>query len=289
MDTLAPELLTMVPRTRFSRRGFVMTSLASGFALATGPVSAETITTDTNGLDAGEVKVPTADGEMAAYRAMPATGGPFATVLVIQEVFGVHEWVKDICRRLAKAGYYAIAPALYARQGDASQYTDIPKLIAEIVVKVPTDEVMSDLDATVVYAKSTGKADTKRLAVTGFCWGGWATWMYAGHQPALKAAVAWYGTDRKITDLTPQNPLDIAGDVRCPVLAFYGGQDKSIPQETIDKRQEACKAANKTCELKVYPDAQHGFNADYRPSYNADAAKDAWAKMLAWFKQNGVV
>jgi carboxymethylenebutenolidase len=288
MDTLAPELLTMVPRTRFSRRGFVMTSLASGFALATGPVSAETITTDTNGLDAGEVKVPTADGEMAAYRAMPATGGPFATVLVIQEVFGVHEWVKDICRRLAKAGYYAIAPALYARQGDASQYTDIPKLIAEIVVKVPTDEVMSDLDATVVYAKSTGKADTKRLAVTGFCWGGWATWMYAGHQPALKAAVAWYGTDRKITDLTPQNPLDIAGDVRCPVLAFYGGQDKSIPQETIDKRQEACKAANKTCELKVYPDAQHGFNADYRPSYNADAAKDAWAKMLAWFKQNGV-
>jgi carboxymethylenebutenolidase len=289
MDTLAPELLTMVPRTRFSRRGFVMTSLASGFALATGPVSAETITTDTYGLDAGEVKVPTADGEMAAYRAMPATGGPFATVLVIQEVFGVHEWVKDICRRLAKAGYYAIAPALYARQGDASQYTDIPKLIAEIVVKVPTDEVMSDLDATVVYAKSTGKADTKRLAVTGFCWGGWATWMYAGHQPALKAAVAWYGTDRKITDLTPQNPLDIAGDVRCPVLAFYGGQDKSIPQETIDKRQEACKAANKTCELKVYPDAQHGFNADYRPSYNADAAKDAWAKMLAWFKQNGVV
>jgi carboxymethylenebutenolidase len=288
MDTLAPELLTMVPRTRFSRRGFVMTSLASGFALATGPVSAETITTDTYGLDAGEVKVPTADGEMAAYRAMPATGGPFATVLVIQEVFGVHEWVKDICRRLAKAGYYAIAPALYARQGDASQYTDIPKLIAEIVVKVPTDEVMSDLDATVVYAKSTGKADTKRLAVTGFCWGGWATWMYAGHQPALKAAVAWYGTDRKITDLTPQNPLDIAGDVRCPVLAFYGGQDKSIPQETIDKRQEACKAANKTCELKVYPDAQHGFNADYRPSYNADAAKDAWAKMLAWFKQNGV-
>jgi carboxymethylenebutenolidase len=288
MDTLAPELLTMVPRTRFSRRGFVMTSLASGFALATGPVSAETITTDTNGLDVAEVKVPTADGEMAAYRAMPATGGPFATVLVIQEVFGVHEWVKDICRRLAKAGYYAIAPALYARQGDPSTYTDIPKLIAEIVVKVPTDEVMSDLDATVVYARLSGKADTKRLAVTGFCWGGWATWMYAGHQPALKAAVAWYGTDRKITDLTPQNPLDIAGDVHCPVLAFYGGQDKSIPPETIEKREAACKAANKTCEVQVYPDAPHGFNADYRPSYNADAAKDAWAKMLAWFKQNGV-
>jgi carboxymethylenebutenolidase len=288
MDTLAPELLTMVPRTRFSRRGFVMTSLASGFALATGPVSAETITTDTDGLDAAEVKVPTADGEMPAYRAMPASGGPFPTVLVIQEVFGVHEWVKDICRRLAKAGYYAIAPSLYARQGDPSKYTDTAKLVADIVAKVPTDEVMSDLDATVVYAKSTGKADTKRLGVTGFCWGGFATWMYAAHQPALKAAVAFYGPTRKITDLTPQNPEEIAGDVRCPVLALYGGQDKSIPQETIEKRQKACTDAGKTCESKVFPDAQHGFMADYRPSYNADAAKDAWTRMLAWFKQNGV-
>ena len=288
MDTHAPELLTMVPRTQFSRRGFVVTSLASGFALAAGPVSAETITTDTNGLEAGEVKVPTADGEMVAYRAMPASGGPFATVLVIQEVFGVHEWVKDICRRLAKAGYYAIAPELYARQGDPSKYTDIPSLISEIVVKVPTDEVMSDLDATVVYAKLTGKADTGRLAVTGFCWGGFSTWMYAAHQPALKAAVAWYGASRKISDLVPQNPEDIAGDVKCPVLAFYGGQDKSITPEVIQKRADVCKAAGKTCEVKIYPDAQHGFNADYRPSYNADAAKDAWAMMLAWFKKYGV-
>jgi carboxymethylenebutenolidase len=219
---------------------------------------------------------------------MPASGGPFPTVLVIQEVFGVHEWVKDICRRLANAGYYAIAPSLYARQGDPSKYTDTAKLLADIVAKVPTDEVMSDLDATVVYAKSTGKADTKRLGVTGFCWGGFATWMYAAHQPALKAAVAFYGPTRKITDLTPQNPEDIAGDVRCPVLALYGGQDKSIPQETIEKRQKACTDAGKTCESKVFPDAQHGFMADYRPSYNADAAKDAWARMLAWFKQNGV-
>src|SRR5580704_1824156 len=201
MDTHAPELLTMVPKTQFSRRGFVMTSLASGFALAAGPVSADTITTDTKGLTAGEVKVPTADGEMPAYRAMPAKGGPFPTVLVVQEVFGVHEHIKDVVRRFAKLGYYAIAPALYARQGDPSTYTDIPKLISEIVVKVPTDEVMSDLDATVVYAKSTGKADTKRLGVTGFCWGGFATWMYAAHQPALKAAVAWYGGSRKPTDL----------------------------------------------------------------------------------------
>jgi carboxymethylenebutenolidase len=288
MDTLAPELLTMVPRTDFSRRGFVVTSLASGFALAAGPVSAETITTDTNGLDAGEVKVPTADGDMPAYRAMPATGGPFPTVLVVQEVFGVHEHIKDICRRFAKLGYYAIAPALYARQGDPSKYTDIPKLIAEIVVKVPTDEVMSDLDAAVIYAKSTGKADASRLGVTGFCWGGFATWMYAAHNPGLKAAVAWYGADRKITDLTPQNPLDIAGDLKCPVLAFYGGQDKSIPLPTIEKREDTCKAAGKTCEFKIYPDAAHGFNADYRPSYNAADAKDAWGRMLDWFKKYGV-
>jgi carboxymethylenebutenolidase len=288
MDTHAPELLTMVPRTRFSRRGFVMTSLASGFALATGPVSAQTITTDTNGLDAGEVKVPTADGEMPAYRAMPDKAGPFPTVLVIQEVFGVHEWVKDICRRFAKAGYYAIAPALYARQGDPSKYTDTAKLLADIVSKVPTDEVMSDLDATVVYAKSTGKADTAKLGVVGFCWGGFATWMYAAHQPALKAAVAWYGPPRKISDLVPQNPEDIAQDVKCPVLALHGGQDKSIPQEVIDKRQKACTDAGKTCEFKVYPEAQHGFMADYRPSYDAEAAKDAWAMALAWFKKYGV-
>jgi len=287
MDGSAPELLTMVARTSFSRRGFVMTSLASGFALSAGPVSAQAITTDTNGLEAGEVKVKTSDGEMPAYRAMPATGGPFPTVLGIQEVFGVHEHIKDVCRRLAKAGHFAIAPELYARQGDPSKYTEVPKLVAEVVTKVPTAQVMSDLDATVAYAKGSGKANTDKLAVTGFCWGGFATWMYAAHNPALKAAVAWYGSDRPKSDIVPQNPVDIAGQVKCPVLAFYGGQDQSIPKDTIDKRQEACKAAAKVCELKIYPDAPHGFNADYRPSYRATDAKDAWSRMLAWFKQYG--
>ena len=288
MDGLAPELLTMVPRTSFSRRGFVMTSLVTGFALSAGPVSAQTITTDASGLVAGEVKVPTKDGEMPAYRAMPDKGGPFATVLVVQEVFGVHEHIKDVCRRLAKAGYFAIAPELYARQGDPTKYTEIPKLVAEIVVKVPTEQVMSDLDATVAYAKSSGKADTAKLGITGFCWGGFATWMYAAHNPALKAAVPWYGSDRKISELQPKNPVDIAGQVKCPVLAFYGGQDQSIPKELVEKRQEACKAAGKNCEFKIYPDAPHGFNADYRPSYRADDAKDAWSRMLAFFKQHGV-
>jgi len=276
------------PREQWTRRGFVMTSLITGFALSMQPVSADTITTDTKGLDAGEVKVPVKDGSIPAYRAMPDKGGPFPTVLVVQEVFGVHEHIKDLCRRLAKLGYFAIAPELYARQGDPSKYTDIPALISEIVVKVPTEQVVSDLDATEAYAKSTGKADTAKLAVTGFCWGGGATWMYAAHNPDLKAAVPWYGSDRKISDIIQKNPVDIAGSVKCPVLAFYGGQDQSIPQETVDKRQGACKAAGKTCEAKVYPDAPHGFNADYRPSYRADDAKDAWARMLAWFKEHGV-
>ena len=288
MDTFERELAALLPRAQWTRRGFVMTSLATGFALSVQPVSAQAIHTDAAGLEAGEVKVPVKDGTIPAYRAMPDKGGPFPTVLVVQEVFGVHEHIKDLCRRLAKLGYFAIAPELYARQGDPSKYTDIPKLISEIVNKVPTEEVMSDLDATEAYAKSTGKADTSKLAVTGFCWGGFATWMYAAHNPDLKAAVAWYGPDRKISDIVPQNPVDIAGEVKCPVLAFYGGQDQSIPQETVEKRQAACKAAGKTCEFKVYPDAPHGFNADYRPSYRADDAKDAWARMLAWFKEHGV-
>jgi carboxymethylenebutenolidase len=253
MDGLDNEFQGLMPRTQWSRRGFVMTSLITGFALSMQPVSAETITTDTNGLDAGEVKVPVADGSIPAYRAMPAQGGPFPTVLVVQEVFGVHEHIKDICRRLAKAGYYAIAPELYARQGDPSKYTDIPTLVSEIVVKVPADQVMSDLDATEAYAKSTGKADTAKLAVTGFCWGGWATWMYSAHNPDLKAAVAWYGSDRKPSELTPKNPADIAAGVKCPVLALYGGADQSIPQETIEKRQAACKAAAQNLRIRGLP------------------------------------
>src|SRR5438477_10562020 len=175
------------PRTQWSRREFVMTSLATGFALSVQPVSAETITTDANGLDAGEVKVPVADGSIPAYRAMPAQGGPFSTVLVVQEFFGVHEHIKDLCRRLAKAGYYAIAPELYARQGNPAAISDTQELIKTIVSKVPDSQVMSDLDAAVAYAKSTGKADTARLAVTGFCWGGRIVWLYDEHNPSLKA------------------------------------------------------------------------------------------------------
>jgi carboxymethylenebutenolidase len=286
VDTIESELEVLLPRTQWTRRGFVVTSLATGFALSVQPVSAEAIHTDATGLEAGEVKVPVKDGSIPAYRAMPDKGGPFPTVLVIHEAWGVHEHIKDVCRRLAKPGYFAIASELWARQGNAAEAKDIEET-RKLMASVPTDQVMSDLDATIAYAKSTGKADTAKLAVTGFCWGGFATWMYAAHNLDLKAAVPWYGSDRKLTELTPQNPVDIAGNVKCPVLAFYGGQDKSIPQETVEKREEACKAAGKTCEVKVYPDAQHGFNADYRPSYNAEAAKDAWGMMLAWFKKYG--
>ena len=287
MDAVDRELEALLPRAEWTRRGFVMTSLITGFALSVQPVSADAIHTDATGLDAGEVKVPVADGSIPAYRAMPDNGGPFPTVLVIHEAWGVHEHIKDLCRRLAKLGYFAIAPELWARQGNAAAAKDMDET-RRIMSSVPEAQVMSDLDATEAYAKSTGKADTTKLAVTGFCWGGRETWLYAAHNPDLKAAVPWYGVDRPAGELTPRNPLDIAGQVKCPVLAFYGGEDQSIPPETREKREAECKAAGKTCEMKVYPDAPHGFNADYRPSYRADDAKDAWARMLAWFKEHGV-
>jgi carboxymethylenebutenolidase len=277
----------LLPRAQWSRRGFVTTSLATGFALSVQPVAAETIHTDTAGLVAGEVKVPVADGSIPAYRARPANGGPFPTVLVVHEIWGVHEHIQDLCRRLAKAGYYAIAPDLYAREGDPTRYADIKELIAKLVSKVPEDQVLSDLDATVVYARGSGEADVSRLAVTGFCWGGRITWLYAAHQPALKAAVSWYGVDRPHGVLTPNNPLDVIPDLKCPVLALYGGADQGIPQQLVEKRQAACEADGKTCEYKIYPGAPHGFNADYRPSYRPDAAKDGWARMLAWFRKYG--
>jgi carboxymethylenebutenolidase len=281
------ELQGLVPKSRWSRRGFVMTSLATGFAISVQPIAAQTvITTDTSGLTAGEVKVPAKDGEVPAYYAMPDKGGPFPTVLVAHEAWGVHEHIKDLCRRLAKAGYYAIAPELFARYGNAAAMTTQDEL-RKLMGSVPDEQAMSDLDATVAFAKASVKADTAKLAITGFCWGGRVTWLYAAHNPGLKAAVSWYGVDRPASELTPKNPADLAADLKCPVLALYGGADQLIPPEMIEKRQAACKAAGKTCESKVYPDTPHGFNADYRPSYRADQAKDGWAKMLAWFKDHG--
>lgn len=281
--------LSLAPKIDFSRREMMVTTLATGFAVAAQPVAAQTmITTDTGGLEAGEIKIKTSDGEIPAYRAIPATGGPFPVVLVVQEIFGVHEHIKDVCRRLAKAGYMAIAAELYARQGDVSKLTSIDE-IRPIVAKVPDRQVMSDLDAAVAYAKASGKGDTAKLAITGFCWGGRITWLYTAHNPGVKAGIAWYGRlVGDATELTPKHPVDIAAQLNAPVLGLYGGADAGIPVDTVEKMRAACKAANKTCEITVYPDTPHAFHADYRPSYRADQAKDGWAKLIAWLKQNSV-
>jgi carboxymethylenebutenolidase len=282
------DLTSLTPNYDFSRRGFVVTSLAAGFALAVRPVAAETITTDTQGLEAGEVKIKTADGEMPAYRARPAQGDKLPTVLVVQEIFGVHEHIKDICRRLAKAGYLAIAPELYARQGDVADLTNIQEIIGKVVSKVPDAQVMSDLDATVAYA-ATDHGDTDRLAVTGFCWGGRIVWLYSAHSPKLKAGVAWYGRLVGQADpLHPKHPTELAADLKAPVLGLYGAKDKGIPLDTIEAMRTAIKAAGKPSEIHVYENAEHGFHADYRPSYNKEAAEDGWKRMLEWFKKNGV-
>jgi len=269
-------------------------TIGTTFALAVQPIQAQTaITTPADGLTAGVVKVKTKDGkEMDAYRAMPASGQGFGTILVVQEIFGVHAHIADICRRFAKAGYYAIAPELYFRQGDPKTYTEIPKLVSELVSKVPDAQVMGDLDSAVAFAKSEGKADTAKLGITGFCWGGRIVWMYDAHNPALKAGVAWYGPlVRPGTELQPKNPIDLVKDLKAPVLGLYGGADSGISNDSVEKMREALKtgspAAQKS-QIELYPDTPHGFNADYRPSFRKDQAEDAWKKALAWFKANGV-
>lgn len=282
-----PEIVAFTPKTAYSRREFVMTMLASGFSAAVLPVGSETITTDAQGLTAGEVKIPTRDGDMPAYRAMPKTGTNLPTVLVVQEIFGVHEHIKDICRRLAKLGYLAIAPELYARQGDVSKLTDI-SAIQTIVAKVPDTQVMSDLDATVAWAAKNG-GNSAKVAITGFCWGGRITWMYAAHNPKLKAAVAWYGgLVRPVNPVTPTHPIDIAASLKVPVLGLYGGADTGIPNDSVEKMKAALKAANSASEIILYPDTPHAFHADYRPSYRKEQAEDGWKRLQAWFKKYGV-
>ncbi len=273
----------------YTRREFAVTTLAAGFALAVQPVSAEAIKTEAEGLEAGEVSIPTADGKIPAYRAMPEKGGPFPVVLVVQEIFGVHEHIKDVCRRFARLGYLAVAPELYARQGDVSKMEDFQKIIATVVSKVPDAQVTSDLDASVAWAKATGKADTAKLGVTGFCWGGRIVWLYAAHNPDLKAGVAWYGRlDTQPDELHPKNPIDLAKSLKAPVLGLYGGADTGIPLESIERMRAALKAADKPSEIVVYPDTPHGFHADYRPTYRKDHAQDGWKRLLEWFKKNGV-
>lgn len=293
-DTLdASADLSPGSRTVDSRRAFLTKMMASGFALAVQPVMADVIHTSDAGLDAGptSIELPGDQKEaLPAYFAKPmGATKPLPVVLVVQEIFGVHEHIQDLCRRLAKAGYFAVAPELYFRQGDPRQYTSIPELVDKVVSKVPDNQVLSDLDATAAWTTAHG-GDANHMAITGFCWGGRITWLYAAHNPHLKAATAWYGPlVGQPTDLTPRFPVDIAGELKVPVLGLYGGQDPNIKQEHVAQMRDALAKAHSKSQIIVYPEAGHGFNADYRPSYNEQAAKDGWAHMLAWFKQHGVV
>jgi carboxymethylenebutenolidase len=279
----APDFVT-------SRRQVLMTTLSAGFALAVTPIAASALTTDSDGLEAGEVKIPTSSGDIPGYRALPLKPkGKVPVILVVHEIFGVHEHIKDVCRRFAKEGYYAIAPELFARQGDVSKMPDFKDIMSKVVSKVPDAQVLSDLDAAVAFAKKDPHTDASKLSITGFCWGGRIVWLYAAHQPALKAGVAWYG---KIVgdkdDLHPKFPSDLVAELKAPVLGLYGGKDQSIPVETVQQQAQSLaassNAAAKGSSIHVYPDAGHAFFADYRPSYHQESAEDGWKRLNEWLK-----
>ncbi|MCY7316736.1 MAG: dienelactone hydrolase family protein [Rubrivivax sp.] len=281
------------PRSVLDRRGFMRATVGSGFAAAVLPVAAQTvIKTNSAGLVVGEVTIPVGDFKMPAYHAAPAGGSGLPVVLVLSEIFGVHEHIADVARRFAKAGYFAVAPELFVRQGDASSYGEIAKLMTEVVAKVPDAQVMADLDATLAWARGQG-ADTGRTAVTGFCWGGRMTWLYAAHNPQVKAGVAWYGRlVGAASALQPRHPVDVAGQLKAPVLGLYGEKDAGIPLDSVERMKEALRVAGTSAarqsEFVIYPDAPHAFHADYRPSYRKDAADDGWKRALAWFNSHGV-
>jgi len=273
-----------------SRRIFMTASAAAaaGYTLAAGPVRADAIHTDTNGLTAGMVKVKVKDGEMPAYRAKPANAKNPPVIIVAMEIFGLHEYIQDVCRRWAKLGAEAIAPDYYFRIGDLTKVSDLKELFPKVNSKKDS-ELYSDLDATVAWAKADG-GDTNRLGITGFCRGGRTTWMYAAHNPHLKAAVAFYGPpEGDHTPEFPKQPIDIVKDVKCPVLGLYGAADTGISVASVTKMENAMNAAHKTCEFRVYPGAPHGFHADYRPSYNQAAAEDGWKLAVNWFKKYKVL
>jgi len=290
LEGLGSEYDSLMPPLRLDRRGFLTTSLAVGFAAAAGQVAAQTaIKTDAGGLTEGEVRIPVEGGSVPGYRAMPEGKTGLPVILVVQEIFGVHEYIQDVCRRLAKEGYLALAPEMYVRQGDPARYTEIPRLLSEVVDKVPDEQVMSDLDAAVAWAGQNG-GNVNRLGITGFCWGGRAVWLYAAHNPRLKAGVAWYGKLAGDADeLRPRHPVDVAADLNAPVLGLYGEDDPGISLNTVDKMKVALakgSEAAQASEFVVYPAAPHAFHADYRPSYREDAAKSGWKRALAWFEKH---
>ncbi len=286
------EIDSLTPTRAFDRRQFVQTGVGAGFAAAVLPVMSQTvIKTDMQGIQAGEVTIAVGAFKMPAYMAKPVNVSRAPVVLLVSEVFGVHEYIADVARRFAKAGYLAVAPELFVRQGDAGSYGEIAKLMAEVVSKVPDAQAMSDLDACVTWAAANG-GDVGKLGVTGFCWGGRITWLYSAHQPQVKAGVAWYGRlVGEATPLQPKHPLDVAGSLNGPVLGLYGGQDTGIPLSTVEQMKTALAAGNASAKrsmFHVYADAPHAFHADYRPSYRKDAADDGWKRCLTWLQSNGV-
>jgi carboxymethylenebutenolidase len=288
---LKPDVDSLVPHVSFDRRTFLKAALGSGFAAAVLPVSAQTIHTDSVGLDAGEIAVRSGGDLVPAYRAQPAGKTHLPVIIVIHEVFGVHEHIADICRRFAKLGYLAIAPDLFSREGDPSVYPTIGQLMDGLVSKVPDASVMADLDATVEWAGEHG-GDLRRVGVVGFCWGGREAWLFAEHNPRLKAVVAWYGrVAGPHSAMTPANPIDGVANLHAPVLGLYGGQDTSIPQDTLEQMKALIAEGPlvaRGSQFVVYGDAGHAFFADYRPSYRKADAEDGWRRTLEWFKEHGV-
>jgi len=286
------ERCSLQPMSSVDRRDFVKGALIGGFAAATIPVSATTIQTNTEGLEAGEVAIPIGQEKLPAYRARPLTGGDWPLVIVVQEIFGVHEHIRDVCRRLAKLGAYAIAPELFFRQGNPGAVTDMQTLMREIVAHVPDAQVMSDLDATLAWSRDEGA--TGKAGITGFCWGGRITWLYAAHSDAIAAGVAWYGRlVGQASELQPVHPVDVAARLRAPVLGLYAGEDAGIPQDSVAAMRSALQAegvsaAAKGSSITVYPQAKHGFHADYRAAYRPEDAQPAFFAACAFFRQHGL-
>jgi carboxymethylenebutenolidase len=293
-DTVRTDLDALVPKVKVDRRGFLAGSAGAGFALSvapTGALLAQTISTPATGLRTGDVLIPTNDGRsMPAYFAAPANASGAPTILVVKEIFGIHEHIRDVCRRFAQAGWHAVAPDLFFRVGDPTTYPTAAQILSDLVPKITDAQVMADLDSTVAYANTNG-GDARNVGVTGFCWGGRIVWLYAAHNPRLKAGVAWYGRLTGPTSpATPFHPYEAAINLKAPVLGLYGGADQGIPLTTVDEmktRLAAGTAASKASEFVVYPDAPHAFHADYRPSYRKDAAEDGWKRATAWFRKHG--
>ena len=287
-----PQVDSLLPKVKFSRRGFIASSASmAGFALSAGPVNAQTaITTSSDGLEVADIKVPVSGGQMPGYMAAPAKAGKYATVIVVPEIFGMHRYQQDICRRLAKLGYVGVTLDPFFRKGDLSKMTEFKEVLAAANT-LDDATMLADMDALVAMVEKNPKVNAKKIGITGMCRGGRTVWMYTAHNPKIKAGVAWYGGLNPTPPTMPKTPVDIAGNLNAPVLGLYGGADGGIPVSAVAALQEALKKGNKNSKAStfvLYPDTPHAFHADYRPSYRKEAAEDGWKRMLAWFKEHGV-